>query len=201
MLHVPKVTFTSECVRGLNTPENAKICKFPWKMSELEAPQKQTRKRRSTGAMRESEEARKKNALGPQQHSVACRYADHGNDSAAPTLLAVCSSALSSAPPSIEIDNSDIWDIEAGIGWVRGKFSELKTEQRHKMEALETQTLSDAMDRNLIWCCRCRSFAGTDTEGLCADCFHTRCSRCKHPGDLEADRYGLADADKAKTWE
>jgi hypothetical protein len=55
------------------------------------------------------------------------------------------------------------------------------------MEALETQTLSDAMDRNLIRCCRCRSFAATDSEGLCADCFHTRCSECKHPGDLKVE--------------
>ena len=125
---------------------------------------------------------------------------EHQNDTASPTSLAVCSSAPSSAQPSIEIDNSDIWDIEAGIDWVREKFSELKTEQRHKMEALETQTLSDAIDCNSIRCCRCRSFAATDTEGLCADCFHTRCSECKHPGDLEADRYGLADAEKAKAW-
>ena len=189
--------------------ENINVGKFPVEMSELQVPAKQTRKRRSTGAMRESEGARKKNALGSQRHStcsVAFRHADdgmreHQNDFASPTSLAVCSSAPSSAQPSIEIDNSDIWDIEAGIDWVREIFNELKTEQRHKMEALETQTLSDAIDRNLIRCCRCRSFAATDTQGLCADCFHTRCSECKHPGDLEADRYGLADAEKAKAWE
>ncbi len=68
------------------------------------------------------------------------------------------------------------------------------------MEALETQTLSDAIDRNLIRCYRCRSFAATNTEGLCADYFHTRYSEYKHPGDLEADRNGLADAEKAKAW-
>lgn len=33
--------------------------------------------------------------------------------------LAACSSAPSSAQPAIEIDNSDVWDIEAGISWVR----------------------------------------------------------------------------------
>ena len=145
--------------------------------------------------MRESDEARKKNALGPQKHvirSVACHYADdrmreHQNDSASPTSLAVCLSAPSSVPPSIEIDSSDTWDIKAEIDLVRKKFSELKAEQRHKMKAYKTQILSDAMDRNLIWCCLCQSFAATDTEGLCADCFHTRCSKCKHPGDLEAD--------------
>ncbi len=69
------------------------------------------------------------------------------------------------------------------------------------MEALETQTLSDAMDRNLIRCYRCRSFTATNSEGLCADCFHTRCSECKHPGDLKADSYDLADAEEAKALE
>ena len=160
-------------------------------MSELRVPPKQTRKRRSTGAMRESEEARKKNAIGPQQHStrsVACQHADDGirepqNDSASTASPAVCSSGPSSAQPAVEIDHSAVWDIEAGINWVREKFSELKTERSYKMEALEKQTWSDAMDRNLLRCCRCRSFAATDTEGLCADCFHTRCSECKHPGD------------------
>lgn len=160
-------------------------------MSELQVPPKQTRKRRSTAAMRESKEARKKNAIGPQQHSmcsVACQRADDGmreprNDSASTSSPAVCSSAPSSAQPPIEIDNSATWDIEAGIDWVREKFRELKTERSHRMEVLEKQTLTDAMDRNLIRCCRCRSFAATDTEGLCADCFHTRCSECKHPGD------------------
>ena len=65
------------------------------------------------------------------------------------------------------------------------------------MEALEKQALSAAMDRNLIRYCRCRSFAATDTEDLCADCFHKRCSTCKHPGDLRADRYVLAEEAKA----
>jgi len=159
--------------------------------------------------MRESEEARKKSATGYQQHSirsVSCRDADNGmrepqNNSTSTTSPAACSSAPSSAQPFIEIDTSDIWDIEAGMSWVREKFSELKTERRHKMETLETQTLSDAMDRNLIRCCRCRSFTATDSEGLCADCFHTRCSECKHPGELKADRYGLADAEEAKALE
>ncbi len=145
--------------------------------------------------MRESEEARKKNALGSQQHStlsISCRHADDGtrepqNNSGSTTSPAACSSALSSGQPSIEIDNTHSLDIEAGMNWVRERFAKLKTERRHKMEALETQTLSDAMDRNLIRCCRCRSFAATDSEGLCADCFHTRCSECKHPGDLKVE--------------
>jgi len=207
MFHVPKITFISECIRALNTSERIlTFCKFSVEMSELQVPPKHTRKRHSTGAMRESEEARKKNALGPLQHSthsVAYRHTDdgireHHNDPASTASLAVCSSAPSSVQPSIEIDNSDTYDIEAGLNWVREKFSELKTERRHKMEALETQTLSDAMHRNLIRCCRCRSFAATDTEGLCADCFHTRCSECKHPGDLKADRYDLTDGEEAR---
>ena len=189
--------------------ENINVGKFPVEMSELQIPPKQTRKRRSTEAMRKSEEARKKNALKPQRHStrsVAFRHADdgmrkHQNDSASPTSLAVCSSVPSSAQPSIEIDNSDIWDFEAEIDLVREKFNELKTEQRHKIEALKTQILSDAINRNLIRCCRCRFFAAIDIKGLCADCFHTRCSECKHSGDLEADKYGLADAEKAKARE
>ena len=69
------------------------------------------------------------------------------------------------------------------------------------MEALETQILSDAMNSNLIQCCRCQSFAATDSEGLCADCFHTQCSECKHPGDLKVDKYDLADAEEAKALE
>lgn len=155
--------------------------------------------------MRESEEARKKNAIGPQQHStrpVARQYADDGmrepqKDSASTTSLAVCSLSPSPGQPGIEIDNSEAWDIEAGINWVHEKFSELKTERKHKMEALGKQTLRDAMDRNLILCCRCRSFAATDTEGLCADCFHTRCSNCKHPGNLGTDTYVSAEEAKA----
>ena len=181
------------------------ICKFPVETSELQVPGKQTRKRRSTGAMRESEEARKKNAIGPHQHStrtVARQYADNGmrepqKDSASTTCPAVCSLSPSPAQPGIEIDDSAIWDIEAGINWVRERFSELKTERRHKMETLERQTLRDAIDGNLILCYRCRSFATTDTEGLCADCFHTRCSDCKHPGDLGPDRYVSAEEAKA----
>jgi len=184
--------------------ENTNICKFPVEMSELQIPPKQTRKRRSTGAMRESEEVRKKNALGLQQHStrsITDHHTDDGmrepqNDSASTTSLAVCLSAPSSTQTSIEIDDLDIWDLEAGRGWVRQKFSETKTERRHKMEALEKQTLSDAMDRGWIWCCRCRSFAATDTENLCVDCFHTRCSGCKHPRNLIAENHRLADAEE-----
>ena len=154
--------------------------------------------------MRESEELRKKSALGLQQHStcsITYQHTDNGmrepqNDSASTTSLAVCLSAPSSTQTSIEIDNYDIWDLEAGRDWVRQKFSEIKTERRHRMEARGKQTLSDAINHNLIRCCRCRSFAATDTEGLCADCFHTRCSECKHPGDLMADRYGFADAEE-----
>ncbi len=63
------------------------------------------------------------------------------------------------------------------------------------MEALEKQTLSDAMDRSLILCCRCRSFTATDADNLCVDCFHTRCSRCKQPREVMAERYCLADAE------
>lgn len=37
----------------------------------------------------------------------------------------------------MEIDNVEAWDIEVGIDWVHKKFSELKTERRHKMEAIE----------------------------------------------------------------
>ena len=187
----------------------ADICKFPVEMSKLQVPRKQTRKRRSTGAMRESEEARKKNAIGPHQystHPVACKHEDDGtrepqNNSTSTAPLAACSSTPSSAQPSIAIDDSAVWDIEAGINWVREKFSELKTERRHKMEALGKQALKDAMDWNLILCCWCWSFAPADTEGLCADCFHTRCPECKHPGDLKADRYGLADAEETKAVE
>jgi len=186
--------------------ENTNICKFPVKMSELKIPPNQTRKRRSTGAKRESEEIRKKIALGLQQHStrsIAYQYTDDGmrepqNDSASTTSLAVGSSAPSSAQTFIEIDNFDIWDIEAERGLIRKKFSKIKTEQRHKMKALEKQTLSDAMNYNLIRCCRCRSFTATDTDGLCADCFHTRCFKCQHPDDLMADRYGLTDAQEEK---
>jgi hypothetical protein len=186
--------------------ENTNICKFPVEMSGLKLLPNQTRKRRSTEAMRESEEIRKKVALGLQQHStrsIAYQHTDDGMrepqyDSASTTSLAVGSSAPSSAQTSIEIDNFDIWDIEAGRGLVREKFSKIKTERRHKMEALEKQTLSDAMDYNLIRCCRCRSFTATDTDGLCADCFHTRCFECKHPDDLMAGRYGLADAEEEK---
>ncbi len=61
--------------------ENTSICKFPVKMFELKVPPNQTRKRRSTGAMRESEEIRKKVALGLQQHStrsIAYQHADDG---------------------------------------------------------------------------------------------------------------------------
>ena len=171
------------------------------------SPPKQTRKRRSTGAMRESEEARKKNSTGPQQYStrsVVCQPADDKtkepqNDSASTASPPVCLSARSSAQPAIEIDDSAVWDIDAGINWIREKFSELNKERSHKMEALEKHTLSDAIDRNLIRCCRCRSFAATDTEGLCADCFHTRYSECKHPGDLGADSFVLAE--EAKTLE
>ena len=60
------------------------------------------------------------------------------------------------------------------------------------------QTLSDVIDRNLIRYCRYRSFATTDTEGLCANYFYTRYSEYKHLSDLEVDKYGLADIKKAK---
>jgi len=77
--------------------------------------------------------------------SIAYQHTDDGMrepqyDSASTTSLAVGSSAPSSAQTSIEIDNFDIWDIEAGRDLVREKFSKIKTEQRHKMEALEKQT-------------------------------------------------------------
>jgi len=79
---------------------------------------------------------------------------------------------------------------------VREEFGEIKIEQRHKMEALEKQIFRDVTDYKLIRYYRSQSFAATDTEHLCADRFHMRCSKCKHPGDFTADRYGLADAEE-----
>jgi len=69
------------------------------------------------------------------------------------------------------------------------------------MEALKTQTLSDAIDRNLIRCYRCRSFTTTDSEGLYANCFYTRSSEYKYPGDLKVDSYDLVDIEEAKALE
>lgn len=131
--------------------------------------------------MRRSEEARRKNTIGHQRYStrsVACQHADYvtrepQNDTAPTASQAVYSSAQSSAQPAIEIDTSNVQDIETRIKWVREKFSEAKTERSHRMEALETQTLSNAIYLNLIRCRRCRSFPATDSEGLCAECFHT----------------------------
>ena len=66
--------------------------------------------------MRKSEEDRKKNNIGPQQHSartVAHQHADDvtrgpQNDSARTASQAVYSSAPSSAEPTIEIDTSAV---------------------------------------------------------------------------------------------
>lgn len=81
--------------------------------------------------MRESEEALKKNTIGPQQHpmrSVACQHADDvtrepQNDSAPTSSQAVDSSAPSSAQPATEIDTSAVQDTETGIQWVREELS------------------------------------------------------------------------------
>lgn len=59
--------------------ENINVGRFSVKMFELQVLLKQTRKRRSTEAIRKSEEARKKNAIKHQRHFtrfVAFRHAD-----------------------------------------------------------------------------------------------------------------------------
>lgn len=167
----------------------------PVTMSELEVPQKQTRKRRSTGAMRESEEARKRDTIEHQEHStrsISRRSAADGTE----TSLHVRSPSSSSTEPAIIIDDPATWDIEASIESVRRKFDEVNMERRRRREAIKTQTLRDVIDRNLTRCCRCRSFAATDAEGSCTDCFHARCSKCKHPNDLGEDRYGSSKKDE-----
>lgn len=129
--------------------------------------------------MEKSEEARKKTTIELQNHpvrSVPCQNADKGTtirqNASAPTFsLAVCSPASSSAQPTIEIDAIAAWDIEASIDSVHGKLSELNMERRRKMEDIKEQTLRDAVNRYLIRCCRCGSFAATDNEGSCTECF------------------------------
>ena len=161
-------------------------------MPDLEVPQKQTRKRRSTGVMRESEEARKKDTIEHQRHStrfISRRHAGNETD----TSLPVHSPGSLSIEPAIVIDDPTAWDIEASIESVRRKFNKRNMERRRRREAIKKQTLRDAIDHNLTMCCRCRSFAATDAEGSCTDCFHARCSGCKHPNDLGEDRYSSSE--------
>ena len=165
-------------------------------MSEVQVPKKQPCKRRSTAAMRETQEGRKRNVIGLKEHStrsVSSQHADEGmtvrqSVSKPADSLRFHSPSSSSAQPAIEFDDPAAWDIEASIDSVRSKFSELNQERRRKVEEIEKQTLRDAIDGNLIRCCRCRSFAATDAKGSCIDCLYTRCSKCKHPKDLEADQ-------------
>lgn len=115
--------------------------------------------------------------------------------------LAACSLAPLSAQPFIKIDNSDIQEIEIGISWVYEKFNKLKTKRRYKIKVFKIQILNNAINRNLIRYYRYRSFIIIDYEGLYADCFYTRYSEYKYPGDLKIDKYDLADVKKAKALE
>ena len=188
--------------------KNIYVDKFSMKMFEFQIFSKQIRKRRNTEAMKESEEIQKKNAFEPQRHFtsfVTFRYANdemkkHQNDFASSTSLIVCSSASSFAQFFLEINNFDIWNIETEIEWIRKKFNELNIKRKQKMKTFKTQTLSDAIDRNLIWCYWCQFFVTIDIENLCVNCFHTRCFECKHSDDLKANKYNLTNAEKAKAW-